>query len=78
MLDWNNKNCTFVFVSKVFSLLDFEFRKDDDDNIEKKKIELRGIEEEINWRSWVTKVTIVLFCRQCFTWEFKIFLACYR
>ena len=38
----------FCFVSKVFSFLDFEFRKDDDDSVEKKYIELRGIEEEIN------------------------------
>ena len=39
----------FCFVSKVFSFLDFEFRKDDDDDsVEKNDIELRGIEEEIN------------------------------
>ena len=29
-----------------FSFLDVEFRKDDDDSVEKKNIELRGIEEE--------------------------------
>ena len=39
----------FCFVSKVFSFLDFVFRKDDDDDsVEKNDIELRGIEEEIN------------------------------
>ena len=40
--------CTFVFVTKVFSFSDFEFRKNDDDGVEKKNIELRGIDEEIN------------------------------
>ena len=44
-LNLNNQNCTFVFVSKAFSFLDFEFRKDDDASVEKKNIELRGIEE---------------------------------
>ena len=31
-----------------FSFLDVEFRKDDDDSVEKKNIELREIEEEVN------------------------------
>ena len=50
LLNQNNQNCTFVFVSNVFffSFLDFEFRKkNDDDGVEKKNIELRGTEEEI-------------------------------
>ena len=47
LVEQDNQNCTFVFGSKVFSFLDFEFRKDDD-SVEKKNIKLRGIEEKIN------------------------------
>ena len=48
LLNRNNYNYTFVFISKVFPFLGFEFLKDDDDSVEKKNIELKGIEEEIN------------------------------
>ena len=51
--------------------MDFEFRKDDDASVEKKSIKLRGIKEEINWRSWVTNVAAVLFLA-CYPWVLSL------
>ena len=63
-----------------FSFLDFEFRKkNDDDGVVKKNIELRGTEEEIIWISWDLKSTWPLsyFIGSVLHRSWRLFLACY-